>query len=152
MTIMFRKAMLSLYRLECDISGISAARQMILRLKIKNLQCIFTGKSDRAVVHPELQPHKQWYFTYIASVLIQIYLLGKISVTCQGKIPMPNLITFSLLMLHSTTSRRTICPLITVRFKFITLNFIVNYYAMLRRTTVFANFFSYFEFFTEINH
>ena len=95
---------------------------MILRLKIKNLQCIFTGKSDRAVVHPELQPHKQWYFTYIASVLIQIYLLGKISVTCQGKIPMPNLITFSLLMLHSTTSRRTICPLITVRFKFIALN------------------------------
>jgi len=59
MTIMFRKAMLSLYRLESDVSGISAKRQMILRLKIKNLQCIFTEKSDRAVVHPELQPHKQ---------------------------------------------------------------------------------------------
>jgi hypothetical protein len=28
-------------------------------LENKNVQCIFTGKSDRAVVHPELQPHKQ---------------------------------------------------------------------------------------------
>ena len=56
---MFRKAMFSLYRLECDISGISAVRQMILHLKRKKLHCIFIEKSDRAIVHPELDPHKR---------------------------------------------------------------------------------------------
>ena len=59
MTIMFRKAMFSLYRHECDVSGILAARQMILHFKRRNLHFIFTEESDRAIVHPELEPHKR---------------------------------------------------------------------------------------------
>jgi hypothetical protein len=118
--------MFSLYGFECYISGISVARQMILHLKRKNFHFIFTKKSDRAIVRvrSELEPYKR-YFTYIAPVLIQIHLLGKIScrtVSCQDRIPMRYLITFSLLMLHYRTSRRIICPLITMRFKLIVLN------------------------------
>jgi len=53
MTVVFRKAMFSLYRLECDISAISAARLMILHLKRKNLHFKCTEKSDRAIVQLE---------------------------------------------------------------------------------------------------
>ena len=67
--------MFSLYRLDCDISGISAARQMILHLKRKDLHFIFTEKSDRTIVHSELQPHKRLYFTRVGNLIVAtIYL------------------------------------------------------------------------------
>ena len=58
-TTMFRKAMFSFYGFVCYISGISVVRQMILHLKRKNLHFIFAEKSDRAIVHSELEPHKR---------------------------------------------------------------------------------------------
>jgi hypothetical protein len=77
MVFVLRNAMFSVYRLECDICGISAARQMILNLIRKNLHFIFTEKSDRAIAYPELEPHKRLHFTYIASISTQIYLSWK---------------------------------------------------------------------------